>query len=183
VLAQLRTGVARHNSYFYQINVAETDQLHVDKQERPRNTSSFDVGSGPHTGRKCGNVPILTDATYTFAWAENRLRMTRTGRRTWKSCESQYDSQSPRADSTPLNLADQHNDTLPLTNLHLPPCAKDGRRASTAEDMMLNTWRSAFKPVYQQNHQPTRISMMLAARGHIPQRSMYGLEEDTAYVY
>jgi hypothetical protein len=32
----------------------------------------------------------------------------------------------------------QYNDILPLTNLHQPPCA-NGRRASTAEDRMLNT--------------------------------------------
>lgn len=34
------------------------------------------------------------------------------------------------------------------TNPHQPPCARDGRRALTAEDGILNTWRSAFKPVY-----------------------------------
>ena len=95
--------------------------VHVGKQERPWNTSSFDVGSGPHTGRKCCNVPILTEATYPFSWAENRLRMTRIGRRTWKPCEPQYDLQSPRADSTPLNRVNQHKPTLPHPNPNLTP--------------------------------------------------------------
>ncbi|KAJ5963030.1 hypothetical protein N7501_007971 [Penicillium viridicatum] len=46
VLAQLRNGMARLNGYLYRINVAETDQCAMDKQESPWNTSSFDVGSG-----------------------------------------------------------------------------------------------------------------------------------------
>ena len=122
--------------------------VYVDKQERPWNTSSFDVGSGLCTGRKCCNIPVPTEATCLSSWAENHLRMTRTGRRTWKQCEPQYDSQSPRTDLTPLNHVDQHNDNLPQTNPHQPPCARDGRRASTAEDRMLKTWRSTFKSVH-----------------------------------
>ncbi|OJZ88836.1 hypothetical protein ASPFODRAFT_44633 [Aspergillus luchuensis CBS 106.47] len=61
------------------------------------------------------------------------------GRRTWRQYEPQYDLPSPRADSMPPNHVNQGNDTLPLTNLHQPPCATDSRRASTAEDRMLNT--------------------------------------------
>ncbi|OJZ80476.1 hypothetical protein ASPFODRAFT_53297 [Aspergillus luchuensis CBS 106.47] len=61
------------------------------------------------------------------------------GRRIWRQYEPQYDLPSPRADSTPPNHVNQRNDILPLTNIHQPPCATDGRRASTAEDRMLNT--------------------------------------------
>lgn len=64
--------------------------------------------------------------------AENRLRMTRFVRASRRFT-------MPRADSTPPNHVNQHNDTLPLTNLRQPPCAEDGRHASTAEDRMLNT--------------------------------------------
>jgi hypothetical protein len=42
--------------------------VHVDKQERPWTTSSFDVGSGMHTGRKCCNVPTLIEAIYLSSW-------------------------------------------------------------------------------------------------------------------
>jgi hypothetical protein len=98
--------------------------VHVAKQEKPWSTSSFDVGSGPHTGRKCYDVPIPTEATYPSSWAENRPPMARTGRRTWKQCGPQYGSQSPRADSTPLSHVDDHESLTPpdltYTN-HLVP--------------------------------------------------------------
>jgi hypothetical protein len=48
VLAQLWTDMARLNDYLYPINAAETDQCAWDKQGRPWNTSSSDVGSEPH---------------------------------------------------------------------------------------------------------------------------------------
>jgi hypothetical protein len=113
---------------------------HVDKQERPWNTSSFDVGSGPHNEQHYCNVAKLTGAISPSFWEGNRPLIISNGLRTWKRCEPQYDSQSPRADSTPPNHVNQHNDTLPpFTNLHLPPCATNGGRASTAEDRMLNT--------------------------------------------
>ena len=94
---------------------------HVDKPERPWNTSSFDVRGGPHTERKYCNVLILIEATYLCSWAENRLWMTRTGSRIWKQCEPQYGLQSPRADSTPLNRVDQQRLILPHSNPNLTP--------------------------------------------------------------
>ena len=35
-----------------------------------------------------------------------------------------------------------------VDDVERPPRVTDGRRASTAENRMLNTWRSAFKPAY-----------------------------------
>ena len=81
--------------------------VHVDRQERPWTISSFYVGSGPHTGRKCCNVPTLVEAIYLSSWVENRTPMTRTGHPTWKQCEPQYGLRSLRADLTPLNPADE----------------------------------------------------------------------------
>jgi hypothetical protein len=87
--------------------------VHVDKQERPWNTSSFDVGSGPHNEQHCCSVAKLTGAIFPSSWAGNHPLTISNGHRIWKLCEPQYVSQSPRADLMPLNHVDQHNDTLP----------------------------------------------------------------------
>jgi ribonuclease HI len=140
-LAQLRTGMARLNGYLFRINVAETNQCACGQARetvehflflcRKWTTQRMALLQCTHT--------ILTGTTSPSSWAGNRLLMITNGHRIWRQCEPQYDSQSPRADSTLPNHVDQHNDTLPSTNLHLSPCAKDGRRASTAEDRTLNT--------------------------------------------
>jgi hypothetical protein len=111
--------------------------VHVDKQERPWNTSCFDVRSGLHSEQHYCNVAKLTGTISPSSWAGNRPLMICIGRQIWKLCEPRYDSRSPRADSTPLNHADQHNDTL-ITNLHLPPCAKySGRRKTRLQASLL----------------------------------------------
>jgi hypothetical protein len=107
--------------------------LYVDRQERPWNTSSSDVRS-----RTSSNAAIYSNSP---------------GQSLLISEESPSDSQQwtpnleavrdsvrfavTTADLTPLDHADQNNDTN-LTKLHLPPCAKDSGRASIAEDGMLN---------------------------------------------
>lgn len=111
---------------------------HVDKQEKLWTTFSFDVGSGLHTGQKCCNVPTLTEVTCPSSWEGSHPPMIKSGSRIWKQCEPQYDLRSLRADSRPPRLADKLIEYLfLLTNpQHL---VTDGRRASTAEDRMLNT--------------------------------------------
>ncbi|GMG38936.1 unnamed protein product [Aspergillus oryzae] len=66
--------------------------------------------------------------------------MIKTRPQTSKQYGHPYDLQTPPTDSTP-----QPYRQLPVTqssystNLHQPPRAKDGRRASAAEDRILNT--------------------------------------------
>ncbi|KAJ5366177.1 hypothetical protein N7541_000118 [Penicillium brevicompactum] len=81
--------------------------VHVDKQERRWTTFSFDVRSGPRTGRKCCNVPTLTGVIYPSSWVENRPPMTRSERPTWMQCEPQSDLPSLRADLRPPNPIDE----------------------------------------------------------------------------
>jgi hypothetical protein len=69
------TGMARLNGYLFRIMPPRQINVHVEKQERPWSTSSFDVGRGMHTGRKCCNVPTLIEAIYLSSWAENRPLM------------------------------------------------------------------------------------------------------------
>jgi hypothetical protein len=99
------------------ISIGSTSQrrtsVHVDKQERPWNNSSSDVGSGPHNEWHCCSVAEPTGAISPSSWAGNHPLIISNGSRTWKLYEPQYDSQSPRADLTPPNHADQHKNTLP----------------------------------------------------------------------
>jgi hypothetical protein len=138
VLAQLRTGMARLNGYLYRINVAQTDQCACGQARETVEHFLFRCRKWTTQRSHCYNVLVLTGAISPSAWVGNRLPMINNGRRTWRQYEPRYDLRSPRADSRPPNHVDQNNDILPLTNLHQPPCA-NGRRASTAEDRMLNT--------------------------------------------
>ena len=112
--------------------------VHADKQKKPWSISSSDIGNGLSNGSYCYDVLVLTRTIFSSVWAENRLLIVSNRHRIWRQYKSQYGLLSPRVDSTLSNRIDQDNDTLLLTNLHQPPCATDGRRASTAEDRILN---------------------------------------------
>ncbi|KAJ5909062.1 hypothetical protein N7495_001744 [Penicillium taxi] len=130
VPAQLRTGMARLNGYLYGINVADTDQCASHRTEllQCTNTHRGNISFSP------GGKSPSDDQK----WTPN---LRRSG--------PQYDSPWPWADSRPPNHADELKFPSLFTDLiHQPPRFSDGRRASTAEDRMLNTWRSAFKPAY-----------------------------------
>lgn len=139
VLAQLRTGMARLNGYLYRINAADTDQCACGQAKeavehflfRCRKWTAHRTELLQFTNTHRGNLSFyLGGKSPSDDQKCNTIR---------------HSHRPPRGHLTPPT-----NINRPvLSNLtHQPPRATHGGRASTAEDRMLNTWKSAFKPVY-----------------------------------
>jgi hypothetical protein len=84
---QIRKFRRYHRSPLYHVADLESTRptqisVRADKLRRLWSTSSFDVGSGPHTGRRCYNVPTLTEEICPFTWEGSPLPTIKSGRQT-----------------------------------------------------------------------------------------------------
>jgi hypothetical protein len=150
VLAQLRTGMTRLNGYLYRINVADTDQCACGQARetvehflfRCQKWTAHRTELLQCTNTHRGNISFFLGGKSPSddqKWTPNLRGGTGL---------NSYVSPPPRADSRPPNHANEHK-SPPFADLtYQPPRVTDSRRASTAENRRLNTWRIAFKPSY-----------------------------------
>ena len=82
VLAQLRTGMAKINTYLYRIKAASTDQCACGQAKETVEHFLFRCRGGWHIEQRCCNAQIPTEATHLSTSEGNHHRTTKTGLRT-----------------------------------------------------------------------------------------------------
>ncbi len=123
VLAQLRTGMAKLNTYLHRIRAASSDQCACGQARETVEHFLFRCRQWTEHPAEMVQCADIHSSNISF-WEESRHQMTRTGPRTCKRCGQQYGSQFRRGVWMQTNSrTEQANPTIlnPTNTTHLVP--------------------------------------------------------------